>query len=71
MASDLPINKELIDLLACPACKSEVALTSGRSGIRCDSCRLIYPIKDGIPVMLIDKAIPDTSSAASKASEEI
>jgi uncharacterized protein YbaR (Trm112 family) len=71
MANDSPISKELIDMLACPACKSAVTLTSNRSGIRCDSCRLVYPIKDGIPVMLIDKATPDIISAASKDSEEI
>ncbi len=70
MASDLPISRELIDILACPACKSEVALISDGSGVRCDSCRLVYPIKEGIPVMLIDEAVPDIAGDTSKASEE-
>ena len=71
MASDLPISRELIDILACPACKSEVELTSDRSGVRCDSCHLIYPVKEGIPVMLIDEAVPDITDGTSKASGEI
>ena len=48
------IDKELLDILACPACKADVELKEGK--IVCTKCGKKYPIKDGIPVMLIDQA---------------
>lgn len=48
------IKKELLDILACPACKADVKLEGEK--IVCTKCGLRYPIKDGIPVMLIDEA---------------
>lgn len=47
------IDKELLDILACPACKSDVKLNGEK--IVCTKCGLRYPIKDGIPVMLIEE----------------
>ncbi len=55
------ISKELLEVLACPACKSDVTLVEYREetyGLKCGTCKCIYPIEDGIPVMLIDEAIP-------------
>lgn len=54
----MAINKELLDILACPKCKGNIHLNEKEDGIICDSCKLMYPIKDDIPVMLIDEAIP-------------
>ncbi|MDP8216508.1 MAG: Trm112 family protein [Candidatus Kaelpia imicola] len=51
------INKELLDILACPKCKGDIELIEEK-GLLCRSCRLLYPVKDGIPVMLIDEAFP-------------
>lgn len=48
------IDKELLAILACPSCKGDVELKQDR--IVCLNCGLKYPIKDGIPVMLIDEA---------------
>lgn len=48
------IDKELLKILACPACKSEVALHEEK--IVCRQCGRKYPIKNGIPIMLIDEA---------------
>jgi uncharacterized protein YbaR (Trm112 family) len=48
------IDKELLDILACPACKSDVELKENK--IVCKGCGRKYPIKDGIPIMLIDEA---------------
>ena len=50
------INKELLDILACPQCKGPIELTTEENGLVCDKCRLLYEIIDDIPVMLIDKA---------------
>ena len=48
------IDKELLDILACPACKTPVRLEGER--LVCAQCGRRYPIRDGIPVMLIDEA---------------
>jgi uncharacterized protein len=50
------INKELLEILACPKCKTEVKLEGDRIVCTNPQCGLRYPIRDGIPVMLIDKA---------------
>ncbi len=52
------ISKELLDILACPKCKGDIRLTDEGSGLVCDSCRLLYEIRDDIPIMLIDEAKP-------------
>jgi hypothetical protein len=48
------IDKELLDILACPACKADVKLEGDR--IVCVKCGRRYPVKDNIPIMLIDEA---------------
>ena len=48
------IDKELLDILACPVCKSEIYLKGDR--LICKKCCKYYPIRDGIPVMLINEA---------------
>ena len=54
----MAISKELLDILACPKCKGDVHLTDKHEGLVCNACKVMYPIKDDIPVMLIDEAIP-------------
>lgn len=53
----MTINKDLLKILACPKCKGDIYLNQDENGLICDKCKLLYPIKDGIPVMLIDEAI--------------
>ncbi len=53
----MPIQKDLLDILACPKCKGDIHLNPEENGLICESCRLLYPIKDDIPVMLIDEAV--------------
>ena len=50
------IDNELLKILACPACKTEVKLEGERIVCQNPKCGLRYPIRDGIPVMLIDEA---------------
>ena len=50
------ISKELLEILACPKCKGEVRLTQAEDGLICDRCRLLYEIREEIPIMLIDEA---------------
>jgi len=54
----MSIDKELLDILACPKCKGRIRLTEKKDGLVCEKCRLVYPIKDDIPVMLVDEAAP-------------
>lgn len=54
----MAISGELLDILACPKCKGEIHLNETKDGLICDHCRLLYEIKDGIPIMLIDEAKP-------------
>lgn len=54
----MAISPELLEILRCPKCKTKVELKADRSGLKCQNteCRLVYPIKDDIPVMLVDEA---------------
>jgi len=52
----MTIPKELLDILVCPVCKAPVALLLDGSGLKCGSCRRIYPVRDEIPVMLPEEA---------------
>ncbi|UCF85191.1 MAG: Trm112 family protein [Desulfobacteraceae bacterium] len=52
------ISKELLDILACPKCKGEIYLNDAGDGLICNSCKLLYEIRDDIPIMLIDEAKP-------------
>ncbi len=52
---EIMINKDLLEILACPQCKGPVKLKDDE-GLVCEKCMLLYEIKDDIPIMLIDKA---------------
>ncbi len=49
------INKELLEILACPQCKGPIKQKDS-TGIVCEKCKLLYEIRDDIPIMLIDEA---------------
>ncbi|MEW6378561.1 MAG: Trm112 family protein [bacterium] len=53
----MSIDKELLEILVCPKCKGDIELTPEEDGFICNHCKLKYPIRDGIPVMLIEEAI--------------
>ena len=52
----MAIDPELLEILACPNCKTPVALVRNGTALKCATCKRVYPIKDDIPVMLIDEA---------------
>ena len=52
----MAISKELLAILVCSKCKGDIRLNEAGDGLICDSCKLLYEIKDDIPVMLIDEA---------------
>ena len=57
------IDKELLNILACPICKADVELKADK--IVCVQCKRKYPIRDGIPVMLVDEAQIDNGGKES------
>ncbi len=58
----MALSQDLLDILACPACKAPVELKPDGSGLKCVQCKRVYPIRDDIPVMLIDEATTEDSS---------
>jgi uncharacterized protein YbaR (Trm112 family) len=62
----MPLNPELLEILACPLCKIKVELvrdeTGKEVGLKCGKCHRVYPIRDEIPVMLLDEARIDESA---------
>ncbi len=62
----MTLSKELLDILVCPKCKGEIHLNEKGDGLICEACQLMYRIEDDIPIMLIDEAIPLSSTKEEK-----
>jgi uncharacterized protein YbaR (Trm112 family) len=52
----MAFDQRILDILACPLCKTDIKLTLDEKGLKCIKCHRVYPIKEDIPVMLIDEA---------------
>ena len=52
------LDSELLSVLACPKCKGDLTLSGDEKGLICESCRIVYPVREGIPVMLVEEAVP-------------
>jgi uncharacterized protein YbaR (Trm112 family) len=50
------IPQDLLDILVCPVCKAPVKMLADASGLKCQKCRRVYPVRDDIPVMLPEEA---------------
>ena len=50
------LDKELLEILACPQCKGDLEYDSQKDTLTCGTCKLRFPVKDDIPVMLVDEA---------------
>jgi uncharacterized protein len=55
------VSQELLDILVCPVCKKPVVLKPDGQSLKCGECRRVYPIRDDIPVMLVDEAVIESS----------
>ncbi len=65
----MDIQEELLLLLACPRCRGALEKRNDPPGLACPSCALIYPVRDGIPIMLPEEALPDAACARPPAGE--
>lgn len=54
----MAIREELLQILVCPKCKGNIHLSDSKDGLICNACKLKYEIRDDIPIMLINEAVP-------------
>ncbi len=51
------IPKDLLDILVCPVCKKPFTVERNGEALKCGECRRVYPVRDNIPVLLVDEAM--------------
>ncbi|AHG90743.1 protein of unknown function DUF343 [Gemmatirosa kalamazoonensis] len=54
----MTLSPQLLAILVCPKCKGELEYREAESSLVCHRCRLRYPVRDDIPIMLLDEASP-------------
>ncbi len=54
----MSLAPELLQILVCPKCKGDLEYRTAPEALICPACRLVYPVEDGIPIMLIEEAKP-------------
>jgi uncharacterized protein YbaR (Trm112 family) len=59
----MTLSRQLLEILACPKCKGEIAFDESQKQIVCHACQMAFPIRDDIPIMLIDEAMPFDGAA--------
>jgi LSD1 subclass zinc finger protein len=55
------IPQDLLEILVCPACKKPLAVGDGGNSLKCGECHRVYPVRDSIPILLIDQAVIESS----------
>ena len=54
----MTLSPQLLAILVCPKCRGRLEYREAESSLVCPACRLRYPVRDDIPIMLIDEATP-------------
>lgn len=52
----MPVPQMLLEMLVCPVCRVSVTPTADELGLKCPQCQRVYPVKDDIPIMMVDEA---------------
>ena len=52
----LMIPQDLLDILVCPVCKKPLAVQGNVESLKCGQCHRVYPVRDDIPILLVDEA---------------
>jgi len=55
------VPQDLLDMLVCPVCKKPLTLKYEGQSLKCGECHRVYPIRDDIPILLVDEAITEPS----------
>lgn len=58
---DLSLNPELLAILACPGCHGKITPIDNEQGLLCTTCKVVYPVHENIPIMLIEESVPEDS----------
>jgi uncharacterized protein len=53
------VSKELLEILVCPVCKKPLVQKDNGESLKCGECRRVYPVRDDIPILLVDEATTD------------
>jgi hypothetical protein len=53
------LSQDLLEILVCPVCKKPLVLKENGESLKCTECRRVYPVRDDIPIMLVDEAVVD------------
>lgn len=54
----MALNPQLLELLVCPLCRGPLHTRDAESGLTCPACALVYPVREDIPIMLEEEAVP-------------
>ena len=54
----MALDPELLAVLACPVCKGGLSVEGDTEGLLCGRCSVVYPVREEIPVMLAEEAVP-------------
>ena len=54
--SPIMLSKDLLEMLVCPACKTDLEYRQDPESLKCKQCHRVYPVRDGLPIMLVDEA---------------
>lgn len=55
------ISQDLLDILVCPVCKKPLVQKETGESLKCSECHRVYPVRDNIPILLVDEAVQDPS----------
>lgn len=55
------IPHDLLEILVCPVCKTPLTQKDNGESLKCGTCRRVYPVRDNIPIMLVDEAVIEPS----------
>jgi hypothetical protein len=55
------IPQDLLEILVCPVCRKPLGLKDEGKSLKCGECRRVYPVRDDIPILLVDEAITEPS----------
>ena len=55
------IPQDLLEILVCPVCKKPLVLKDTGESLKCGACRRVYPVRDNIPILLVDEAVTEPS----------
>jgi uncharacterized protein YbaR (Trm112 family) len=55
------IPQDLLDILVCPVCRKPLKVKENGGSLKCGECRRVYPVRDDIPILLVDEATIDAA----------